>query len=130
MDEGSQKIQTSSYKINKYSGCNVQHDKHNQHCCKLYMKVVKNVNPEFATQAIFISLILYLYEMMDDHHAYCDNCFMIYVSQIIMLYTLNFYSAVCQLYLNKTGRKKIFFSIQDRIKIIHSISCPVFVFVF
>ena len=25
---------------------------------------------------------------------------------IIMLYTLNLYSAVCQLYLNKTGRKK------------------------
>ena len=29
------------------------------------------------------------------------------VSQIIMLYTLNFYSAICQLYLNKTGREKI-----------------------
>ena len=31
---------------------------------------------------------------------------MMYVSQIIMLYTLNLYSAVFQLYLNKTGRKK------------------------
>ena len=31
---------------------------------------------------------------------------MMYVNQIIMLYTLNLYSAVCQLYLNKTGRKK------------------------
>ena len=31
------------------------------------------------------------------------------VSQIIMLYTLNFYSAICQLYLNKTGREKIIF---------------------
>ena len=31
---------------------------------------------------------------------------MMYVSQIIMLYTLNLYSAECQLYLNKTGRKK------------------------
>ena len=31
---------------------------------------------------------------------------MIYVSQIIMLYTLNLYSAVFQLYFNKTGRKK------------------------
>ena len=29
-----------------------------------------------------------------------------YESQIIMLYTLNLYSALCQLYLNKTGRKK------------------------
>ena len=26
--------------------------------------------------------------------------------QIIVLYTLNLYGAVCQLYLNKTGRKK------------------------
>ena len=31
---------------------------------------------------------------------------MMYVSQIIMLYTLNLYRAICQLYLNKTGRKK------------------------
>jgi len=30
---------------------------------------------------------------------------MIYVSQIIMLYTLNIHNAVHQLYLNKTGRK-------------------------
>ena len=29
-----------------------------------------------------------------------------YVKQIIMLYTLNLYSVVCQLYLNKTGRKQ------------------------
>ena len=28
------------------------------------------------------------------------------VSQIIMLYTLNLYTAVCQLYVHKTGRKK------------------------
>jgi len=32
--------------------------------------------------------------------------FMMYVNQIIMLYTLNLYSVVCQLYLNKTERKK------------------------
>ena len=31
---------------------------------------------------------------------------MTYVSQIIMLYTSNLYSAACQLYLNKTGGKK------------------------
>ena len=29
-----------------------------------------------------------------------------YVNQIIMLYTLNLYSAVCQLYINKMERKK------------------------
>ena len=33
---------------------------------------------------------------------------MIYISQIIMLYSL--YSALCQLYLNKTGRKKMSFT--------------------
>ena len=31
---------------------------------------------------------------------------MTYVSQIFMLYILNLYNAVCQLYLNKTGREK------------------------
>ena len=29
-----------------------------------------------------------------------------YVSQIIMVYTLNLYDIVCQLHLNKTGKKK------------------------
>ena len=31
---------------------------------------------------------------------------MMYVSQIIMLYILNLYSAVFQLYLNKIGKKR------------------------
>ena len=31
---------------------------------------------------------------------------MMNVSQLIMLYTLNLYSAVCQLYLNKIERKR------------------------
>ena len=30
---------------------------------------------------------------------------MMYVNKIIMLYTLNLYSAICQLYCNKTRRK-------------------------
>ena len=29
LDEGSQKVQTSSGKISKFQGCNVQHDKYN-----------------------------------------------------------------------------------------------------
>ena len=29
VDEGSQKVETSSYRINKYQGCNVQHNKYN-----------------------------------------------------------------------------------------------------
>ena len=40
------------------------------------------------------------------HWTYYGNHFMMYVSQIIMLATFNLHSAVCQLYLNKTGRKK------------------------
>lgn len=33
---------------------------------------------------------------------------MMYVGQIIMLYTLILHSAICQLYINKTGREKKF----------------------
>ena len=40
------------------------------------------------------------------HSTYCDSHFMMYVSQIFRLYSLNLYSAVCQLYRNKIGRKK------------------------
>ena len=38
---------------------------------------------------------------------YCGNHFMMYVSQIIILYTLNLHSAICQLYLNKPKGKKL-----------------------
>ena len=71
------------------------------------MKFVKRVNPRVLIKGktFSISLILYLYDMMDVHYTYCDNHFMMRVSQIIMLYT-NLYSTICQLYLNKTGRKK------------------------
>ena len=40
---------------------------------------------------------------MDVSLTYCNNHFTIYVNQTIMLYTLNLYSDVCQLFLNKTG---------------------------
>ena len=43
---------------------------------------------------------------MGVHQTYCDNYFMMYESSMIMLYTLNLYSAACQLYVSKTGRKK------------------------
>ena len=43
--------------------------------------------------------------MMDDDWTYCDNHLIMYVSQIIMLYTLNLYNPVRQLHLNKTGEK-------------------------
>ena len=67
-------------------------------------KLTVNPKRSYHKEKIFsISLILYLYEMIDIHKTY-DNHFMVYVSQIIMLY-LNLYSAVCQLYLNENGRK-------------------------
>ena len=37
-----------------------------------------------------------------------ENHFVMYVNQILMLYILNLYHVVCQLYFNKTGRKKIY----------------------
>lgn len=43
MDESSQKAQTSSYKISKYEGCNVQHDKYDQH---FYITYERNVREE------------------------------------------------------------------------------------
>ena len=69
----------------------------------LNMKAVTRVNPEFSSKEKFcVSLILYLYEMM--FTKLTVNYFMMCVSQIFILYTLNLYSAVCQ-YLNQTGRK-------------------------
>ena len=36
-----------------------------------------------------------------------ENHFVMYVNQILMLYILNLYRVVCQLYFHKTGRKNI-----------------------
>ena len=57
----------------------------------LYMKVVKTVNPKSChhKEKLF-SFILYLDEMI------CDNHFMIYISQIFMLYILNLYCTIHQ----------------------------------
>ena len=61
----------------------------NSHCM-LHIKVVKTINPKsslFLGTLFSISLILYLYEMIDFHETYCGNYFIMHVSQIIMLYT-------------------------------------------
>ena len=64
-NEDSQKVQTSNYKIDKYQGGNVKHDKYNQHCYMLYMKAVKRLNPKSSHHkkkfSMSISLILYQY---------------------------------------------------------------------
>ena len=36
--------------------------------------------------------------MKDIHQTYCGYHFMMYVSQVIMLYTLNLYATLCQLF--------------------------------
>ena len=44
--------------------------------------------------------------MLDDQQTNCGNHFIMYLSQTFMLNTLNLYSAVCQVYFNKTERKQ------------------------
>ena len=65
------KMPTSSYKINKYYGYNIQQDKHDQCHCMLHMKVVKRVNANSShhkqKNLSSTSLIVYLCEMMDVH---------------------------------------------------------------
>ena len=73
----------------------------------LYIKVVERVNfKSFHHKKILfsISLILYLYEMMDVHWTYCDKDFVMYETQIIILYLQTY--IVCQLYLNKIGKNR------------------------
>ena len=87
LDEGCQKVQTFSYKINKYQDYKVQH------YCMLYMKIVKRVNP--------IYLMSYLCELM------VFTFIVIIISCCaFMLHILNLHSVVCQLYLNKTVRER------------------------
>lgn len=51
--------------------------------------------------------LLYLWEMMHADSTYCSNCARIYVRQAVMLNTFNLRGDACQLYHNKTGRKRI-----------------------
>lgn len=66
----------------------------------VYLKVFKRVDPKSSHQK-GNKIFLYLFEMMDVDQTYCGNHFTINVSQIIMLSTLNLYSAVYQLYPKK-----------------------------
>lgn len=55
---------------------------------------------------LFFSLT-YLYDKTDISWTYSVNHFTIYLSQNIMLYTLNVNSDVCWLFVNKIGKKRI-----------------------
>ena len=61
-------------------------------CFMLYMRV-KSVNPEFLSQGKYIFLFFFSFESIwDDEYSlfYSVNHFMIYISQIIVLYTLKY----------------------------------------
>ena len=55
----------------------------------------KSSHQEKENVIFFHFVSMFLYEMVDAEQIYCDNHFMIFVSQIIILYTLNLTSAVC-----------------------------------
>ena len=70
-----------------------------------YIRKLLTVNPEFSSQG---RIIIFFYLIW-----WGDGCLLNLVwssfhdvSQTIMLYTLNLYSAVCQVFLNKTGIKR------------------------
>lgn len=65
----------------------------------------KSSHQEKENVIFFHFVSMFLYEMVDAEQIYCDNHFMIFVSQI-MLYTLNLYTVVCQLY-QKNWKKKL-----------------------
>ena len=71
----------------------------------IYKKIAKRVDPKSSHHNFFLFYLSYLYKMMDVNLSYYGNQSMMYVSQMSMLYTLNLYSDVCQLFLNKTGGK-------------------------
>ena len=72
-----------------------------------YIQKLLRVNPKSShNKEKFFSFCLILYEMMDVHWIYCGNHFKMYASQVVMLFTLNLPNAVCELHLNKAGRKR------------------------
>ena len=69
----------------------------------IIVKVADGVNPELSSQekqCFSISSVLCLYKTMGAQSTYYDNHFMMYASQISMLYV-----AACQLYLSQAGGK-------------------------
>ena len=81
-----------------------------------YIWKLLRVNPKNShhKEKIFLKN-LYLCEVMDIHQTYCSNHFIMYVSQIIMLYTLSLKQSALSQKLNKpkkslkTSHKDIFF---------------------
>ena len=57
LNERDQKAQIFCFKINKYQGCDIEHDEYSQHCCMLHKKAVK-VNPKSSHHKEKIFLFL------------------------------------------------------------------------
>lgn len=89
LEEGGQKVETFSYKINEYDGGNVPHADCSYHCYVVYFIVAKRVDPKFLSQGKKHFFFLYPYKVMDVNQTYCGNHVTKYVSQVIMLYTGN-----------------------------------------
>lgn len=67
---------------------------------------IKKLNELFSHhKKKFFYLVVYLYKMMDVYQAIISyNHFRMHASQIIMLQSLNLYSAMYQFYLNETKK--------------------------
>ena len=72
-------------------------------CFKVFMKGNPKSSHHKEKKIVFL---LYLQEMLDVHSTYHSNHFMMYVSHVLILYRLHLPGPVCQLHLNKTGRKE------------------------
>ena len=72
----------------------------------LCYKVLEGVNHKSSHQKTkSLSFILYLYEMMDAHYTYFGNHVMVWLSQIIILYTVT-YSVLCVNYISIKLQRK------------------------
>lgn len=57
LDKGDQKVHTSRCKINKYLGCNVQHDIYSYCWQMVYLKIANRVNAiSFSLYTMYVSL--------------------------------------------------------------------------
>ena len=74
----------------------------------IWKSVTVNPMGSDRNESIFFYFFNFVSISYDECSLNWDNNFMMYVSQIIMLYMLNMYSVVCRLYLNKTGRKNYY----------------------
>ena len=83
-NEGNQKVQNSSYKINKYSDV-MYHMKNTTNTVVRYVRkllTVQILSSHHKDKLFSIFRNLYQCELMNFHHSYCDNHFIMYASQI------------------------------------------------